>query len=327
MDINNILLASASLGTMGLAFGAGLAFASKKFAVEIDPRVEAINEVLPGANCGGCGFPGCGGFAVAVVAGEAPVNGCPVGGPDCAQAIAGVMGLEAATGAKQVAKVLCAGTSEHCKENFIYDGVQDCKAAHMISGGSKSCQYGCLGLGTCERACPFDAIVMNEGGIAEIDKDKCTACGKCLEVCPKSVIGYVPYDQNVIVDCNNMDRGGHVKKNCGIACIACKMCVKACPFDAIDVENNIAKIDYEKCTNCGLCYDKCPTKAIEMDESKRLKAVVIEEACIGCTLCKKVCPVDAIAGEVKQKHKVDPEKCIGCSACEAKCPKDAIIMK
>jgi Na+-translocating ferredoxin:NAD+ oxidoreductase RNF subunit RnfB len=326
MDINSIIVPGLTLGTMGLLFGAGLAYASQKFAVEVDPRAVKIGDALPGANCGGCGYPGCGGFATAVVAGEAPVNGCPVGGPDCAAAIAEIMGLDAGDSVKMVAKVLCNGGS-NCQDSFKYDGYSDCRAASMLQGGEKSCKYGCLGLGTCVNVCPFDAMFINEQGIAEIDKDKCVACGKCIDACPKAVIGMVPYEQEVIVDCNNKERGGFVKKNCSVACIACGMCERNCPFDAIKVVDNVAVIDYDKCTNCMVCVEKCPTKAIEGNLENRKTAVIDEEKCIGCTLCKRACPVDAIEGEVKQNHKVDPEKCIGCGQCEVKCPKDAIEMK
>lgn len=327
MDFNSIILSGASLGAMGLVFGAGLAFASQKFAVEVDPRSLAIRDVLPGANCGGCGFPGCDGFANAIIRGDAPINGCPVGGADCTAGIATIMGLDAGEEAKMVARVLCEGNNEKCGEKFVYDGIKDCKAANMLAGGSKSCSFGCMGLGTCERVCPFDAIHVDDKGIAVVDKEKCTACGICIEACPKDVIAYVPYDQLTVVDCNNKERGGHVKKNCSVACIACGICEKNCPFDAIHVENMLASIDYDKCTNCMICVEKCPTKAIAGDLSLRKTAVVIDEKCIGCTLCKKVCPVDAIEGNVKEIHKIDPDKCIGCSACEAKCPKDAIEMK
>lgn len=327
MDFNNILLAGASLGGLGLLFGAGLAFASQKFAVEIDPRALAIRDALPGANCGGCGYPGCDGFANAVADGKAPVNGCPVGGAECAEKVAEIMGVEVGEGVKQVARVICKGDNKNCKEKYEYFGIQDCKAAAMLAGGSKGCSYGCLGLGTCVKACQFDAIKITDGNVAVIDPEKCTACGKCLEVCPKNVIEFVPYEQNVIVDCNNKEFGKAVKEKCSVGCIGCKICVKTCPFDAIEFENNLAKINYEKCTNCMLCAEKCPTKAIYANFEKRRKAEISEEDCIGCTLCKKVCPAEAIEGEVKVKHKVIEDKCIGCGACEAKCPKKAIKMK
>lgn len=327
MNMSNILIASASIGGMGLIFGSALAFASQKFAVETDPRVLEILEVLPGANCGGCGFPGCGGLAAAVAAGEAPVNGCPVGGPDCAAKVAAIMGIEADTGPRKVARVLCKGDCDNALERFTYDGITDCKAAIMLAGGSKACQNGCMGLGTCERACPFDAIHVNSKGLAVVNAEKCVACGLCIKACPKSVIAYVPYSQQVVVDCKNGEKGGHVKKNCSVACIACGICEKNCPFDAIHVTDNLAKIDYDKCTSCMVCVEKCPTKAIAGDLSSRKKAVINEETCIGCTICKKACPVEAIEGELKAKHTVLQEKCIGCGACEAKCPKKAITMK
>lgn len=327
MNISSILAASLSLGGMGLVFGASLAYASQKFAVETDPRTLGILEVLPGANCGGCGYPGCAGFAGAVVAGKAPVNGCPVGGPDCAAKVAGIMGIEAETGPRKVARVLCMGDCDKALERFKYEGIQDCKAAAMMSGGSKSCQNGCMGLGTCERVCPFDAIHVNDKGLAVVNPEKCVACGLCIKACPKTVIAYVPYGQEVVVDCNNVEKGGHVKKNCSVACIACGICEKNCPFDAIHVVDNLARIDYAKCTSCMICVEKCPTKAIAGDLTRRKQAFIDEDACIGCTICKKVCPVEAIEGELKAKHRVLEEKCIGCGACAPKCPKKAITME
>lgn len=261
MDMTSILVSGAALGTMGLLFGAGLAFASQKFAVENDPRAVAIREALPGANCGGCGLPGCDQFAKAVVEGTAAINGCPVGGKDCVIAISEIMGIVADTGGKKVARVICTGDSEHCTTKFIYEGIHDCKAA-MLVGGDKLCGFGCMGYGTCETLCPFDAIHINDKGMAIVEPSKCTACGICIKVCPKKVITLVPETQFVIVDCNNKERGGHVKKNCDVACIACGICQKNCPEDAIHVVNNLAVIDYDKCTQCGICVEKCPTKAI-----------------------------------------------------------------
>ncbi len=327
MDFTTIVVPVLSLGGMGLVFGAGLAYASQKFAVEVDPRVSAINEALPGANCGGCGFPGCNGFANAVVEGNAPVNGCPVGGSDVAQKVAEIMGQEVEDSEKKVARVICAGDTRNCKEKFEYFGIQDCKAAAMVSGGSKSCGYGCLGLGTCVKACQFDAIEITDGKLAKIIPERCTACGKCIEVCPKSVIHFVPFKQDVVVDCNNEEPGKLVRKKCNVGCIACQICVKACPFDAMEFSNNLAKINYEKCTNCMICAEKCPTGAIYANFEKRRKAEIIEDNCIGCTICKKNCPVDAIEGELKQVHKVLEDKCIGCGVCEQKCPKKTIKLK
>jgi len=324
--MSSIINSVASLSAMGLIFGAGLAYASKKFAVEIDPKEEAILESLPGANCGGCGFPGCGGLAAAIAKGEAPANACPVGGPELAETIANIMGVNAGAGERKIANVICNGTNKNAKDKSMYSGILDCKAATMVSNGPKSCTYGCIGFGTCEKVCPFDAIHVLEDGIAHVDKDKCVACGKCLEACPKNVIEWIPYSQEVSIDCNSNDKGKEVKDKCITGCIGCQICVKACPFEAIGFENNLAKIDYSKCTQCMICVEKCPTKAIRGDLSLRKKAEVIDEKCIGCTICAKNCPVDAIEGELKAIHKVDKEKCIGCSVCYKKCPKDAIKM-
>ena len=276
MNIQNIIYPVVSLGGLGLLFGAGLAYASQKFAVEVDPRVTAIRDVLPGANCGGCGVPGCDGFAKAVVEGTCPVDGCPVGGPDCAKAVAEIMGVVVDATERKVAKVICNGTTHKCKEKYEYQGVEDCVAASLLAGGSKTCDYGCVGLGTCVRACQFDAIEIADGRIARIIPEKCTACNKCIEACPKSVIDMVPFEQAVIISCNNKETGKVVRPKCSVACIACKMCVKACPFEAIDFKDNLAFINYEKCTNCYVCVQKCPTKAIEGRLREEDKEITLE---------------------------------------------------
>lgn len=268
MDMTSVIISGSALGAMGLIFGAALAYASQKFAVEVDPTAMMIREALPGANCGGCGFPGCDQFAAAVAAGNAPVNGCPVGGKDCASAIAEIMGVVPDQSARKVAHVICKGDSDQCQTKFKYDGITDCKAA-MLVGSDKACGFGCMGYGTCERVCPFDAIHVNEKGLAVVDDEKCTACGICIAACPKKVIAYAPYGQEVIVDCNNKERGAHVKKNCGVACIACGICEKTCQYDAIHVKDLLAVIDYSKCVSCLACTEKCPTKAISGDLSKK----------------------------------------------------------
>jgi len=324
--IDKILWPLVSLGGMGLVFGAGLAFASKKFAIETDPKVEEIREVLPGANCGGCGYPGCDGFAAAAAAGEAPVSGCPVGGAAVAEKIAAILGVSSPTVEPKVARVRCQGDCNNAVNKYEYDGIQDCVAAAMLADGPKGCKYGCLGLGTCVRACPFDAIHINENGIAVVDRDKCTACGKCVVACPKKLIELIPRSSQVQVLCISQDKGKDVRANCKVGCIGCQICVKACQFDAIDFKNNLAKINYDKCVNCMVCAEKCPTKAIFADFANRKAASIDPDKCIGCTLCKKACKFDAIEGERKEKHVVLQDKCTGCGQCAVKCPTKAITM-
>lgn len=311
------------LGLMGLLFGAILAYASKKFAVEIDERVEAILEVLPGANCGGCGFPGCSGLASAIVEGKAAVNACPVGGVSCATKIGEIMGVSSEAGEKVVAKVICKGNCSVAKDKYIYEGMNDCKAASALNGGAKSCRYGCLGLGTCVSECKFDAIKIIDG-VAIIDEDKCVMCGKCIDVCPKGIISKKPSKNEVVIECASKDFGKTVKDNCKVGCIGCGICAKSCPFEAIEMDGKLAKIDYDKCVQCMVCVEKCPTKAIKGNINNRKKVMIEENNCIGCTICKKQCKFDAIQGELKQKHKVDLDKCVGCHACVQKCPKKAI---
>lgn len=324
--INDLLWPVATLGGLAVFFGIVLAYASKKFAVQADPKVGEVRFVLPGANCGGCGFAGCDALADAIVKGQAPVNACPVGGAELAKKVAEIMGVTAEETEKMVARVICGGDCENAKQKYEYQGIQDCKAAEMLAGGSKGCRFGCTGLGTCERVCPFDAIhVVN--GVAVVDEEKCTACKKCIAVCPKHIIELVPVSKQVRVLCKNTDKGKAVVEVCKVGCIGCQKCVKACQFGAMTFENNLAKIDYSKCTNCMVCAEVCPTKTIYADFSNRKKAYINDDLCIGCTICSKNCKFEAIEGELKQKHKVLEDKCTGCGQCAAKCPKKCIEMK
>jgi len=253
-----------SLGGMGILFGLGLGFAGVKFKVPQDERVPLVRDALPGANCGGCGFAGCDALATAIVEGNASITACPVGGASTVEKIGEIMGLTAETGERQAAFVKCNGGLCNSSYQYDYKGLEDCRLmAQLAGGGSKSCTYGCLGGGTCAKACPFDAIKMIDG-IAKVDQEKCTACGMCVATCPKSLIELVPCSSDVRVACNSRDNGKVVRSNCQVGCIGCKLCEKACPIEAVKVEGFLAKIDYEKCTGCNACALKCPTGVIKV---------------------------------------------------------------
>ena len=262
MNISAILLAMVVVGGTGLLIAILLGIASEKFKVPVDEKEVAIRAELPGNNCGGCGYAGCDGLAKAIANGEAPVNGCPVGGAAAAEKISAIMGVEAGEFVKKVAFVKCAGTCDKAKQEYEYHGLKDCVMINMMQdGGPKACNYGCLGEGSCVAACPFDAIhIVN--GVALVDKEACKACGKCIEACPKKLIELVPYEQKHLVQCSSRDKGKDVMAACSVGCIGCKMCEKVCEFDAVKVIDNIAHIDPEKCTNCGKCAEKCPKKII-----------------------------------------------------------------
>lgn len=251
------------LGVLALIFGGGLAIASIVFAVEKDPRIDSVREALPGANCGGCGFAGCDACAKAIAEGKAPVNACPVCDGEAVTQIASIMGVAVKAAERTVAFVKCAGGCDAAKK-FEYVGVTDCVGAMKVSGnGPLHCANGCLGFGSCIKACQFGAIFINEKGVAEVDRDKCKDCGQCMAACPRHLIIEVPYAADIMVKCSNKDKGAKAKQNCSVSCIGCKLCEKNCPNDAIHVVDNVAVIDYTKCTSCGICVTKCPRKVIE----------------------------------------------------------------
>ena len=262
MDIMSIVIAAAVVSVVGILAGILLGVASEKFKVEVDEKEIAIRDLLPGNNCGGCGYPGCDGLAAAIAKGEAKANGCPVGGEEVAKTIAEIVGGDADT-VKMVAHVMCAGDCNKAKDAYEYVGPKNCKiAANAPGGGPKGCSYGCMGYGSCVAVCQFDAIKIIDG-IAVVDKDKCKACGMCVAECPRNIIEMIPYDAGAVVECNSNDFGKDVKAVCQTGCIGCGICQKNCPQDAITVENFLAKVDYDKCTGCGTCKEKCPVKIIK----------------------------------------------------------------
>ena len=264
-DLLDVVLKSlAFMGGIGAVFGLGLAYAAKKFAVKTDPNVQAVRDVLPGANCGACGFAGCQGYAEAVVGDPNVSPGlCTPGKADVAALVARITGKAAPEVIPMVATVFCRGDECKAGRRFRYEGVRDCRAAILVAGGDKTCVYGCLGYGTCEKACPFGAISMGPGNLPVIDRDKCTACGVCVAACPKSIIHLAPASKKVHILCSSHDKGPAVKKACEIGCIGCGLCSKGCPEGAISMDNNLAVMDYAKCTHCETCVLLCPQRTIK----------------------------------------------------------------
>lgn len=259
--MKEILLPIIIVGGTGLLFGCLLAFASVIFKVTKDDRIDMIEAELPGANCGACGYAGCSAYAAAIVNDGAPVSCCSVGKDAVAKKIAAIMGKKAEKVEPKVARVMCAGACGIADNKYEYSGISDCVAEAKLAGGAKACPNGCLGLGTCVRACKFGALSIKDG-IAYVDETLCTACGQCLKACPKHIIAFVPLSNKVWVPCSNTEKGADTNKYCKTGCVGCKMCEKVCPVGAVMVIDNHAVIDYEKCVSCGLCADKCPKKLI-----------------------------------------------------------------
>ncbi|MDE5980686.1 MAG: RnfABCDGE type electron transport complex subunit B [Bacteroidaceae bacterium] len=269
--MNPILLAIVILGAIALASALVLYVASRRFAVKVDERIDRVAEVLPQANCGGCGFPGCSAFAEACVkaadGGSLEGRLCPVGGQPVMDKVAGILGMQAGAAVARVAVVRCNGTCEARPRVAEFDGVQSCRVQQMTGRGETGCVYGCLGCGDCVAACRFGAIRMNPAtGLPEVDEDKCTACGACVKACPRGIIELRPKGpkgRRMVVLCNSKDKGAVARKACANACIGCGKCVKVCDkFVAITLENNLAYIDPEKCKLCRKCEEACPTGAI-----------------------------------------------------------------
>lgn len=262
-----VWIATLSLGGIGAISAIILYFVAQKFKVYEDPRNGQVEAVLPGANCGGCGYPGCGGFAAACVKADS-LDGmlCPVGGAPVMAKIAAILGMEAGEVTPKVAVVRCNGNCANRKKTNHYDGASSCAIEAALYSGETGCSYGCLGNGDCENACSFGAIRINpETRLPEVDEELCTACGACVKACPKGIIelrNKGPKSRRMFVSCVNKDKGAVARKACSAACIGCGKCAKECPFDAITITNNLAYIDFQKCRLCRKCEAVCPTGAI-----------------------------------------------------------------
>lgn len=279
--MQEMLIPIGILGALGALFAGLLGVAAKAFYVEIDETEARVREVLPGANCGACGYPGCDGYAKAVAEGKAPVNLCSVGGAPVASQIAEIKGVETGDMTRMVATVHCNGTNENTKILYNYEGINDCRTMAMLSGGScKSCQYGCQGCGTCVDVCEYDAIhIVN--GVALVDEDKCVACKKCIEICPKNIISLTPYGVKAFVRCSSFDFGKAVKDACKVGCIGCSLCTKLAPNE-FEMDGKLARVKYSKdfdLEKAKAAAAKCPAKCIIItgEDSKPLVEVKEEK--------------------------------------------------
>jgi len=261
-----IIYAVITLGGVGIVAAVILYFLSQKFKVYEDPKIDVIADLLPGANCGGCGYAGCRALAEAIVkSGSLEGKTCPAGGNDANSKIAEVMGETASVMEPKLCIIRCNGTLENAPHKYNYDSIVSCAYAHSLGAGESACGYGCLGLGDCVKACNFDSIYIDQNtGLPMVNYETCVLCGACVKACPRNIIEIRnKQDDNAVwVSCMNKEKGVDAKKNCKVACIACRKCEKACEFGAITIENNLAFIDSAKCTACLKCVAGCPTGAI-----------------------------------------------------------------
>lgn len=257
-----LVISAVSMGGIGAALAGFLAFADKKLKVEEDPRIEAIGGILPNTNCGGCGYPGCRMLAEALAKGEAPPNACVAGGSDTAKKLAEFLGVDAGEQKRNIAVVLCKGGHKEAERRADYRGEKTCTAAHL-TGGDKSCTFGCLGYGECVDACKFNAMAMNDNGLPVVFWDKCVGCGACARACPRNIIEMHPEDHKLFVYCKSRDKGAHAKKVCGVSCIACGLCVKDCSVPGgIALKDNLAVVNYSAAPQNDESTKRCPTKCI-----------------------------------------------------------------
>ncbi len=259
----DVIVSIVSMAGIGFVLSLILAIADKKLAVKEDPRVEEILEILPGANCGACGYAGCAAYASAIVSDNAPIDLCKPGGNKVLEKISKIMGVQSESVEPKVARVFCSGGEKETVKDKIYTGIKTCAAADMV-GGEKACTYSCLGYGDCVEACPFDAMYMNDNGLPVVILEKCTGCGECVRACPRGIMQLTSYDEVVHVFCSSMDKGAVVRKICTAGCIACKLCEKDDPTGAVKVIDNLARVDYSINKAPVDSIKRCPTKVIRI---------------------------------------------------------------
>ncbi|MCL1806564.1 MAG: RnfABCDGE type electron transport complex subunit B [Oscillospiraceae bacterium] len=261
--MDNVVIAIGSVTAIGAVLAALISVASKLMAVKTDERAALILECLPGSNCGACGYPGCSGYANALLSGGAAINLCTPGGAAAAKRLSEIIGGEAGRVEERLAVVHCRGDCNAIQTKMEYTGIQTCRAAKPLFGGEGACAFGCLGYGDCKPVCPSGAIWI-ENGLAHIIKRLCTGCGLCVKACPNKLITIEDADETSFILCKNIEKGGVARKKCVNACIGCKKCARECPSGAITIEDNLAVIDYEKCTHCEHCAETCVTNCIQL---------------------------------------------------------------
>jgi Na+-translocating ferredoxin:NAD+ oxidoreductase RNF subunit RnfB len=274
MDFSLILTSVAILGGVGLTFGTLIALANAKLKVWEDPRIDAVEEVLPGANCGACGLAGCRAFAEAAVKGDVAPAGCTVMGDEDRADVAAVLGVAAGEANKQVARLLCAGGTDVARSKASYYGVDSCAAAVAVTGGGKGCTWGCVGLADCAVACDFDAITMSSTGLPVVDPEACTSCGDCVDACPLDLFTIMPLNDKLIVQCKNLLEGDDAEEVCAVACTACARCVQDAAPGLIEIKSGLAVIDYDKIETANPeATSRCPTGAIVWVEGAQFASI------------------------------------------------------